>query len=145
MDDSIRRGIEWDATRHVLRFYRSLDERTVESAAGYFDDHGTWERMGTVHDGVAAIDQALADRDPRLAIRHVVSNLIADVADAENVTVTSYVAVYLDRTAGEGPGPALLGAPKSIWANTTRLVRRETGWRITWHGGRLVMTRPDLG
>ena len=142
MDADTRRGIEWDATRHVLRFYRSLDERTLEPAAEYFDASGTWERMGTVHDGLAAIDQALAGRDPRLGIRHVVSNLVADVADADHVTVTSYVTVFLDRAAGDGP--ALLGAPKSVWANTTALVRRETGWRITWHGGRLVMTRPDL-
>ncbi|NMO91714.1 nuclear transport factor 2 family protein [Actinomycetospora sp. TBRC 11914] len=142
MDDDARRGIEWDATRHVLRFYRALDERTPGSSAAYFDEHGTWERMGTPHHGRAAIDAALAARDPQLAIRHVVSNLVADVEDADHVTVTSYVTVFLDRDAGEGPGR--LAAPKSIWANTTTLVRREAGWRITRHGGRIVMTRPDI-
>ena len=142
MDGDVRRGIEWDATRHVLRFYRLLDERAGEPAGEYFDEHGTWERMGTAHEGLAAIDRALASRDPHLGIRHVVSNLVADVADADSVTVTSYVTVFLDRAADREP--ALLGAPKSIWANTTTLVRSGTGWKITWHGGRLVMTRPDL-
>ena len=59
MDDGVRRGIEWDATQHVLRFYRSLDERTGEPAGEYFDDHGTWERMGTEHDGLAAIEKTI--------------------------------------------------------------------------------------
>ena len=140
MDDHLRRGIEWDAAQHLLRFYRSLDERTISSASDYFDEGGTWERMGTPHEGLPAIDAAVANRDPHLGIRHVITNLVADVVDPDHVTLTSYATVYLDRAAGDGP--ALMAAPKAIWANTTRLVRRPAGWRITWHGGRAVMTRP---
>lgn len=140
MDVEQRRAIEWDAIQHVLRFYRALDRSDYAAAVECFDDTGTWDRMGALHHGRAAITDALAGRDEHLQIRHVVSNLVADVADDDRVTVTSYVVVFLDRTGGDGPGK--LDVPKSIWSNTTNLVFAGDGWRITAHGGDVVMTRP---
>lgn len=134
-------AIEWTAAQHLQRFYHDLDARNYEGCAACFFEDGYWNRMGEDLNGLPAIREALTSRNPKLAIRHVLSNVHPCEATETSVRVLSYVSVFLHLFEGEPVVPAPLREPKSIWALDTRIVWREERWGILSHDGELVMTR----
>ena len=132
---------EWTAMQLLQRFYHALDARDYEACADCFFEDGYWNRMGEDLNGLPAIREAFTKRNPKLAIRHVLSNVHPCGATQTTVRVLSYVSVYLHLFEDEAVLPAPLREPKSIWALETRVEKREDRWAILRHDGELVMTR----
>lgn len=133
--------VEWIATQLVQRFYHALDAREYEVCAGCFFEDGYWNRMGEDLEGLPAIREAFTKRNPKLAIRHVLSNVHPCDATETSVCVLSYVSVYLYLFEDDPVVPAPLREPKSIWALKTEISKRGGRWAILRHDGELVMTR----
>lgn len=133
--------IEWTCCQLLQRFYHALDARDYDACADCFYDDGYWNRMGEDLNGLTAIRAAMSNRNPKLAIRHVLSNVHPWEVAPEQVIVRSYVSVYLHLFQDAPVVPAPLRDPKSIWALETTFVLRAGRWAIQRHDGALVMTR----
>ena len=141
MEAHARMQIEWTCCQILQRFYHALDDRDYDTCAECFFEDGYWNRMGEDLNGLLAIRSAMAARNPKLAIRHVLGNVHPWEVTNTRVLVRSYVSVYLHLFEAEPEVPAPLREPKSIWALESTLVQRHGRWAILRHDGEMVMTR----
>lgn len=124
--------------RLVLDFARYADQGEYEKVGALFADAGTFTRRGETFCGGAAISDSIdamlknrrsAPKNPWWRIRHFCSNIVIDVASAEEAVGLSYYTIYRyqgDPVEGVPPivGPALIGDYADVF------VRTSAGWRF---------------
>lgn len=139
----LRRGCEWDACNVLVRFYYTLDTRDYDACAGFFAADGSWNRLGKLLEGRAAIRAALDNRLDKLAICHQLSNVFADVHDPQHATVHAYITAYMHmfKNVSEVISPAPLREPRGIWLLETKMEKRESSWKIRSHDMKPVFAR----
>ena len=124
--------------RLVLDFARYADQGEYDKVGALFADTGTFTRRGETFWGGAAISDSidamlknkrLAPQNPWWRIRHFCSNVVIDVASAEQAVGLSYYTIYRYQggpVEGVPPiaGPALIGDYADVF------VRTSAGWKF---------------
>ncbi|PCD03239.1 hypothetical protein COC42_02140 [Sphingomonas spermidinifaciens] len=123
-----RRSIEWDCTRLVSLYATLNDEgRWAEVAALYAED-GVMTRPTAPDvpiEGRAAVLASFEGRPPRVT-RHICSNIVIDVEDADHASGASVMLLFT------AFGPPLVGNFDD------RFVRTGEGWRFAERRGSLT-------
>lgn len=123
----IERECEWV----LLQSMRNTDFGQAARTADLFVPDGVMVVGSTVLRGRAAIREALAQRQALTGrvSRHVATNVMLTVLDADHAEGSCYVTVY--RHDGEpGMGIAPLDGPASVGQHDVRFVRTDEGWRF---------------
>lgn len=125
-----QRAIEWDCGQVLLRFYDAFDAWDYAGMVALCTDDVVWHRAGKSLAGHAAIVAELERRPSTQTIRHVVTNLLVDVRDAQHADARLYLTAYRHDGAGERLVPAPMQLPALLLVVTARLRREAPGWRI---------------
>lgn len=131
---------EAEVTRLVIYYAALNDAGDFPALAATYVEDGVYVRPsgGEKVIGRAAILASFMARPPRLS-RHVVGNIVVDVADAETATARSTILLY---TAPAGPLPAVATGPGLLGGFEDRLVRESDGWRFAERRGWVDLTIP---
>ena len=130
MSEDERRAIEADCTRLIKQYINLNDAQDWEAVAALYTQDARFARPskpGEFIEGRAAILASFTARPPR-AQRHVLANIVIDVASADEARAFSVIVLYMGDVAEDGGLP--VKDPKSplIGTFTDRLVRTEDGW-----------------
>lgn len=133
MDDQTRRAIEWDCQQVLIRFINDLDARDYEKLAALMAPDGQWFRPDGPARGPEGVLAACRARPAPsgLIIRHVISNIVVDVIDADHAHAVTYLTVYRHEAAAAPQLPVPLAGPYMVGISTNKLARTPEGWRIT--------------
>jgi ketosteroid isomerase-like protein len=138
MTEQERRAIEQDCERLIKLYVNLNDAQDWEAVAALYTEDARFARPSKpdafVH-GRAAILAGFVARPPR-AQRHVMANIVVDVADADNARAFSVIVLYQGDPAPEGELPAMSGPPLIGWFRD-KLVRTPEGWRFAERVGGL--------
>jgi len=139
LNEDQRRAIEADCERLIKLYVNLNDAQDWEAVAALYTDDARFARPskpGEFTEGRAAILASFTARPPR-AQRHVISNIVVDVEDADNARGFSVIVLYMGDKAEDGGLP--VQDPKSplIGTYTDRLVRTAEGWRFAERVGGL--------
>jgi len=136
-------AIEQACQRLINRFALYNDMGQFEQLAALFAEDGAFARPTTPDDfivGRAAILESFTSRPGGKVTRHLLSNTVIDVQDADHATAISYVTQY----SANPDSPAKFG----LKANPTQLVgeyydsfvRTAEGWKFAKRSGRVSIT-----
>lgn len=91
----------------VMAFFRHLDDRNYDALAALLSGDSEWHRQGKVLRGRQSALAALALRPGTLRIHHLITNLVADRAEAQACDMRAYMLVlrHDDGTPINGPAP----------------------------------------
>lgn len=121
--------IEWSCQKLVERMGRDLDEGRIEAFANGFTQDGEWTRRGETLSGRAMIMSETLKRSPTLRLRHVFTNFIVDIHDANTVHCTCYMNGFRNDP-GEGATDPVFMKGRALWLYHDDMVRTEEGWRV---------------
>ncbi|MFC4256777.1 nuclear transport factor 2 family protein [Altererythrobacter xixiisoli] len=139
MNEEQRRAIEADCERLIKLYVNLNDAQDWDAVAALYTEDARFARPskpGEFVEGRAAILTSFTARPPR-AQRHVISNIVVDVEDADNARGFSVIVLYMGDRPEDGGLP--VQDPKSplIGTYTDRLVRTAEGWRFAERVGGL--------
>ena len=86
-------AIEHECIRLIYLYAQRLDAYDFDGFTALWADDGTWVALKGPITGRAAIRKYVGDRDTTQIMRHVVSNPVVDVLDAEHARGRSYYTV----------------------------------------------------
>ena len=116
------RVAEWACASVATRFFHELDRNNHAGLLRLFAPDGRWIRQGVELAGPNALLSALEARPTDRTTRHILANVVVDVAAASGHATVGYdVLVY----AGGGTVPPHLS---SILSGTDELVERDGCW-----------------
>jgi hypothetical protein len=128
MTDLERLQIEHACARLVIEANRCLDEFDHERLlALYLPDAVVESPLGLMR-GHAELARWYASRERGAAIRHVISNVLIEVEDADHASGTAYYS-FFHAPAG-APSPAPIAGAKAIGVHRDRFARTAAGWRF---------------
>ncbi len=130
MERDAQRAIEWDCGQVLLRFYDAFDAWDYAGMVALCTEDVVWHRAGKELVGRAAILAELEGRSITQTIRHVITNLLVDVRDANHADARLYLMAYRHDGAGRRLVPAPMQLPALLVVVTARLVSTDRGWRI---------------
>ncbi|MER2537035.1 MAG: nuclear transport factor 2 family protein [Rhizobiaceae bacterium] len=132
------RAIEQDCQKVLLSLFHAVDEFDYETAISLFVEDGTWHRLGKPYTGHEALRKELNARSPTQVIRHVATNIIVTVIDADHAESVLYVTTYKHDDGVKHDGAVNIQTPLRLGVVRDRLVRRPEGWRIQEQGLQFV-------
>lgn len=131
MNPNERRAAEHDIAKAIITFFVLLDAGEHEKQWEQMTSDGCWIRGGQKLEGREVFLAAMAARPKNILVRHMISNLLVNVADdGASAAVTANALAYGDISDRDGK-PALLGAASLIAAICGRLVPVDSEWRIS--------------
>lgn len=135
METIERLAIEADCSRLMNEFSWCTDAFDYDRAVELFTPDCTFSRADDVFEGIEGLRTVFGRRAPDRRTCHIVSNIVIDIADADNATGKAHALVFGYR--GAKPGQELpLGTPDSIVRFEGTFRRTNDGWRIAaWHIG----------
>lgn len=139
MIDDERRAIEADCGR-LIRLYANLaDAGEWARVAALYTDDGRFARPSRPGEFVTGREAILASFTARPARpqRHVVANIVVDVADAGHASAFSVMLLFAGETATDGGLPVRDATGPVVGSYTDRLVRDAEGWRFAERVGGL--------
>ncbi|WP_328806851.1 nuclear transport factor 2 family protein [Novosphingobium aerophilum] len=125
-----RRAIEWDCARLVALYANLNDETRWDEVATLYAEDGVMTRPSAPDveiRGRDAILAAFAARPPRTT-RHVCSNVVIDVEDADHARGTCAMVLYTGTT------------PPAVGSFHDRFVRTANGWRFSERRGTMTFS-----
>ena len=139
MDATQRREIEADCRNLQLAWFRALDEGDADAGAALFAADCLWERPGATLRGPNAVKATMLDRAPGLLTRHVATNQLIDIIDADHAECRCYYLVFRhDSGASAAPLPRPFEAPDRMGDYINKFVRTAQGWKISYAGRRNI-------
>lgn len=126
-----RRELEADCERVVLSVYRHLDEFDYARLVELFAPDGVWQREGRELKGRAQILANLEQRPRNQVVRHLITNLIVDIAPPAGARVTGYNTAYRALETAPDVVPVEIDAPLGLWVLRAELVSFRDLWLIT--------------
>jgi hypothetical protein len=136
MDALKRLTIEAECTRLMNRFSWAVDAMDYDQVVSLFVPDCVFSRADKAYQGHAGLRTSLAGRPTDRATRHVASNIIVDIADADHAAGKAYCLVFGHKGAMPPGAEAPLGVPDSLILYDVKFVRTPAGWRIAhWHIG----------
>lgn len=132
MDRMQERAIEWECQRILLQYLRQVDEREFEAAANVFAPDAIWSAQGVTLNGGDEILEALYPSLSEGTIRHVLTNTVVTVIDADYAECRSYhsICYTADGRIEDLDGPLPFDGPHRIADQADNMVRTDEGWRI---------------
>jgi ketosteroid isomerase-like protein len=131
-----RRAIEWDVTRLINQYVNRNDAQEWEAVAALYTHDARFARPsqpGVFIEGRDAILASFLAR-PARAQRHVIANVVVDVADADTARAFSVIVLYMGDAApkdsGDGGLPVKDAKSPLIGTFTDLCVRTPEGWRF---------------
>lgn len=122
--------VEAACRRLAVAYGRFIDLYDDEGVLGLFTPDAVWQRPGQPPlRGQGDIRRFLASRDRATLMRHVMSNFMIDVIDADHASGVSYWTGYV----AADPAPRMTAtarAPFSVGEYHDQYVRGPQGWRI---------------
>jgi hypothetical protein len=119
--------IEHEAAAVVHRFFRYLDDGDYDRLAAMMAADGVWHRQGKMLRGPAMVLEAMKARPAGVITRHLVSNLLVDVAAPDHAEVSCYITVYAHTGETKPDQPAPLELPLQIGTYRIKLTRAAQG------------------
>jgi hypothetical protein len=136
MDALARLTIEAECVRLMNRFTWAVDAMDYDQVVSLFVPDCVFSRADKSYPGHAGLRTSLEGRPHDRTTRHVLTNIVIDVADADHASGKSYCTVFGHRGALAPGAEAPLGVPDSLILYEGAFVRTDTGWRIArWHIG----------
>ena len=138
MEASQQYAVEWELTRLVSSFSHFIDHRRYDELVALFSEDGSFDRVGQILQGRAAILEAMHNRHPLLT-RHCITNLLFTRVTADEAEATMYCANFVGESGPEGQevGYAL---PQPAFLEFDDLYRRTPeGWRIAKRVARVII------
>ena len=132
MDDVQRMVIERACERLQAAYCHVIDDGQASHAADLFTDDGVWAAGKREFVGIDAIRRSFHVRQDNKArrSRHVCSNAMIDVQDADNATGTVYLVLFRhDDPDDAAMRPAQLPEMVGVYRDTFR--RTDAGWRFS--------------
>lgn len=132
MDDVQRMLIERACERLQIEYCHLVDHGAAARIADLFTDDGVWAAGKRAFEGVDAIRDNFRKRQDNKArrSRHVCSNALIEVQDADNATGTVYLILYRhDDPDDARTRPASL--PEMVGAYRDTFRRTDDGWRFS--------------
>ncbi|MCY1354031.1 SnoaL-like domain protein [compost metagenome] len=140
MTELDRLVIEQACRRLITAYCLAADHNDCDGFLAAFSQNARWVRpTGGAIEGHAALRAFFLSRPPNATVRHVATNELIEVNDADNARGISYATVY--RHSGDGgiPGPA--EALQSLIEYRDEYCRTPDGWRIRSRHGTTVLRR----
>jgi len=128
MDALSRMIIEHDCERLVKRYAQTLDAYDYDAFLTLWAPDAAWIMLGEVRRGEEVIRKALDARDATMICRHLITNVIIEVEDADHArghcyTLSFHVPGQRDRATGD------LEPPTFVVEYRDRFVRDSArGW-----------------
>jgi hypothetical protein len=130
MDRDTARAIEWDCAQTLTRFFNYFDQWRYEDMADLFAPDGAWHRQGKALQGKDAIVAVLNTRSRTQTVRHVVTNVQIDVADAMTAEFLLYVTAYIHDSGTKPVGPPTIQMPALLLVVPGQLVKWGEVWKV---------------
>ena len=124
----MRRAIEWDCQQVMLRFYESYDDWQYEEMLDMCTPDAVWFRSGTELQGREMIHEAIKTRSTTQVVRHVITNMVVDVHDANTATVRFLLTAYRFDNGTKQQVAPLIDAPILLLVVNTEMVQHENRW-----------------
>lgn len=132
MDDQTRLLIEHACIKLQMQYAVFADRSDIEGFTQLFAAEGSVavpEHPPFVgHDAIRASIQALAALG--VTMRHVITNTVVDVIDADRATGVCYLAVYNSTVPADASGQRPIALPATVGEYADLFHRTEEGWRI---------------
>ncbi len=142
MDRYERIAIEAECTRVINHYVNLSDAGRWQELCDLFTEDALFARPSAPDkpiQGRAAILNAFTSR-PARASRHVCSNIVIDVVDAQTATAFSVVTLFLGKDAPDGGLPIMDPTPL-VGSFEDRLVRQGEAWRFAERRGGLFFQK----
>jgi len=128
MDDLERLLIERACERLVHDYANLLDAYDHDGFLKLWAEDAVLDMLGTQHRGPEGLRGWLAGREPRMICRHLVTNTVTDVIDADTATGRCYTIAFRARNA-EGAAPGPVGDPTFVVTYRNHFTRHpQRGW-----------------
>ncbi len=144
MDRKDERAIEWECQQILTRFCLYSDTRQYDKLVNLFTPNGVWHRLGEALAGHEMLRTALEARPLQALSRHVISNVLVTVIDADHAESISYKSIYRNEEGEFLEKPVPLNGPKWISVYTDSFLRTDEGWRITRKEGTTLFEREPV-
>jgi hypothetical protein len=131
MNATERFEIERECERLVTRYCHYVDHGQAERIAELFTKDGAWRAPGIEMKGQEELRRGFSARQANRGrmSRHVCSNGLVEVIDADHATGVVYLTLYR-HDGEEGRRTSPLDGPEMVGEYRDRFVRTPDGWRI---------------
>lgn len=127
MERSAERDIERDCERVLLRFFDAFDRGDYAAMAAMFAADGAWHRAGKVLARDDIVPELLR-RPAHQRVRHVLTNILVDVQDADHASLRCYLTAYRNLDVNRPAAQQRLRAPWLFLELTARMRRTDRTW-----------------
>jgi hypothetical protein len=136
MEDGQQLAIEAACARLMNQFGWAVDAMDYDAVVALFTTDCVFSRADVAYEGHAGLRRSLEARPRDRTTRHLSTNVIIDVDDADHASGKAYCLVFGHRGPLNADGEAALGTPDSLILHSGAFVRTPQGWRISrWHIG----------
>lgn len=137
MTDYERMLAEHTCQRLCIAFHVNVDTYRHDRIVALFANDAVWHHKSGLLEGREAIAAYLESKSTYPLVRHLVTNVLIDVADPDNASGVAYVTVFY---AEPSPGvPPLLQSPIVLATYHDRFRRTDEGWRFASRRPELTM------
>lgn len=120
-----------ECQRLVVQSMILIDRRRYDELVALFTDDAVWVRSDRTCRGKAEIRSALDSRPAGLVTRHLVTNILVDVAGSDAASAISYFLAYTHDGGPAAPAfPIPCSGPNIAGELADEFVRAPAGWRI---------------
>ena len=144
MDRNDEQAIEWECQQILTRFCLYSDTRQYDKLINLFTPDGVWHRLGEALAGHEMLRTAMEARPLEALSRHVITNVLVTVIDADHAESISYKSIYRNEEGELLEKPVPLNGPKWVSVYADNFLRTDEGWRITRKEGTTLFEREPV-
>jgi hypothetical protein len=122
--------IQRDIEQMIFRFFLHLDEQEYDQLSSLMASTGTWLRNKILLRGPADVREAMRSRPAGFTTRHLITNVIVDVADSDHADATYYMTVFVHSGEEKPTAAVKIDVPMHVSIYRQKVVRTPDGWRI---------------
>ena len=131
---------EHECSRLCTEFHLNIDAYQHDKVTLLFAPDAKWHHVSGLFDSTAKIRAYLDSKSTSPIVRHLVTNVLIDVVDADFATGTAYVTVFYAE-----PGQETLGPPIVLVTYHDEFRRTEAGWRFASRRPVVTLRGPGFG
>lgn len=136
-----RATIQRDIEQMIFRFFLHLDEQEYDQLSALMASTGTWLRNNVLLKGPEGVREAMRTRPVGFTTRHLITNIIVDIADDEHADVTYYMTVFVHQGDAKPTAAVKMDVPMHVSIFRQKVVRMAGGWRIAELSGTATFHR----
>ena len=143
MDREQEREIEQEIEKLIAKYYWHVDHREFDKAVELFTEDAEWIAMAVHLNGRDEILEALKPALGTGTIRHVVTNFVVNVIDADRATCNFYHTIYYtpDAEFETADGPIPFEGPHRTHDHHDEWRRTPEGWRTARRTSHTIFRR----